>query len=149
MPKEKSKSKGKGKSKIKPIQRKWHIFDASEENFGRLASKIAILLRGKNKVDYAPHIDSGDYVVVINTDNLKFTGNKGDKKIYYSHSWYLGGLKEITLGKQMEKNSRLVIKRAVYGMLPKNKLRDQMIKRLNIYAKSEHPFEKKFSKQPK
>jgi len=147
MPKEKSTSKG--KSKIKPIERKWHIFDASEESFGRLASKIAILLRGKNKVDYAPHIDSGDYVVVVNTDNLKFTGNKDDKKIYYSHSWYLGGLKEITLGNQMKKNSRMVIKRAVYGMLPKNKLRDQMIKRLNIYAKNEHPFEKKFSKQPK
>jgi large subunit ribosomal protein L13 len=143
MPKEKS------KSKTKLIQRKWHIFNASEENFGRLASKIAIILGGKNKIDYVPNIDSGDYVVVVNTDNLKFTGHKDEKKIYYSHSWYLGGLKEITLGNQMEKNSRMIIKRAVYGMLPKNKLRDQMIKRLNIYAKSEHPFEKKFSKQPK
>lgn len=136
-------------NKAKPIQRKWHIFDASEESFGRLASKIATLLRGKNKVSFVPHIDNGDYVVVINTDNLKYTKNKDDKKIYYSHSWYLGGLKEITLGKQIEKDSRTVIKNAVYGMLPKNKLREQMIKRLNIYAKSEHPFEKKFSKQPK
>lgn len=136
-------------NKIKLIQRKWHIFDASEESFGRLASKIATLLRGKDKVNYTPHIDNGDYVVVVNTDKLKYTGNKGGKKIYYSHSWYLGGLKEITLGKQIEKDSRMVIKMAVYGMLPKNKLREQMIKRLNIYAKSEHPFEKKFGKQPK
>lgn len=142
-------SKEKVNNKTKPIQRKWHIFDASEESFGRLASKIATLLRGKNKVSFTPHIDNGDYVVVVNTDNLKYTGNKDGKKIYYSHSWYLGGLKEITLGKQIEKDSRMVIKMAVYGMLPKNKLREQMIKRLNIYANSEHPFEKKFSKQPK
>lgn len=142
-------SKEKTKNKKELIQRKWHIFDASKESFGRLASKIAILLRGKNKVNYAPNVDNGDYVVVVNTDNLKYTGNKDGKKIYYSHSWYLGGLKEIALGKQIEKDSKMVIKRAVYGMLPKNKLRDQMIKRLNIYVKNEHPFEKKFSKQPK
>ncbi|MCK5413535.1 MAG: 50S ribosomal protein L13, partial [Candidatus Pacebacteria bacterium] len=77
--------------------RKWHIFDASEESFGRMSTKIATLLRGKNKVDYLPHIDNGDHVVVINTDKVKYTGNKGLGKIYYSHSWYIGGLKEITL----------------------------------------------------
>ncbi|MCK4891846.1 MAG: 50S ribosomal protein L13 [Candidatus Pacebacteria bacterium] len=122
-------------------QRKWHIFDASEESFGRMASKISILLRGKNKASYTPHIDGGDYVVVINTNNLKYTGNKDDGKIYYSHSWHPGGLKQITLGNQIKKDSRIVIKKAVYGMLPKNKLRDQMIKRLKIY-KSEDYLEK-------
>ena len=125
-------------------QRKWHIFDASEESFGRMASKISILLRGKNKASYTPHIDGGDYVVVINTDNLKYTGNKDEGKIYYSHSWYPGGLKEITLGNQIKKDSRMVIKKAVYGMLPKNKLRDQMIKRLRIYKNKNYLEKDKF-----
>ncbi len=126
--------------------RKWHIFDASEESFGRMSTKIATLLRGKNKVDYLPHIDNGDHVVVINTDKVKYTGNKGLGKIYYSHSWYIGGLKEITLGNLIKKDSTLVIKKAVYGMLPKNKLRDQMIKRLNIYTDDNHPYKEKFGK---
>ena len=134
-------SKEKNDKMKKSTQRKWHIFDASEESFGRVASKISILLRGKNKASYTPHIDDGDYVVVINTDNLKYTGNKNEGKIYYSHSWYPGGLKEITLGDQIKKDSRMVIKKAVYGMLPKNKLRDQMIKRLRIY-KNENYLEK-------
>ncbi|MCK5084769.1 MAG: 50S ribosomal protein L13 [Candidatus Pacebacteria bacterium] len=128
----------------KPTQRKWHIFDASEESFGRMASKISILLRGKNKASYTPHIDAGDYVVVVNTDNLKYTGNKDEGKIYYSHSWYPGGLKEITLGDQIKKDSRVVIKKAVYGMLPKNKLRDQMIKRLKIYKNEDYLEKDKF-----
>ena len=126
--------------------RKWHIFDASEESFGRMSTKIATLLRGKNKVDYLPHIDNGDHVVVINTDKVKYTGNKGLGKIYYSHSWYIGGLKEITLSNLIKKDSTLVIKKAVYGMLPKNKLRDQMIKRLNIYTDDNHPYKEKFGK---
>jgi len=126
--------------------RKWHIFDASEESFGRMSTKIATLLRGKNKVDYLPHIDNGDHVIVINTDKVKYTGNKGLGKIYYSHSWYIGGLKEITLGNLIKKDSTLVIKKAVYGMLPKNKLRDQMIKRLNIYKDDNHPYKGKIGK---
>ncbi|MCK4525199.1 MAG: 50S ribosomal protein L13, partial [Candidatus Andersenbacteria bacterium] len=88
--------------------------------------------------------DGGDYVVVINTDNLKYTGNKAEGKIYYSHSWYPGGLKEITLGNQIKKDSRMVIKKAVYGMLPKNKLRDQMIKRLRIYKNEDYLEKDKF-----
>jgi len=126
--------------------REWHIFDASEESFGRMSAKIAILLRGKNKVGFQPHIDNGDHIVVINTDKVKYTGNKALGKIYYSHSWFMGGLKEINLGNLIEKDSTLVIKKAVYGMLPKNKLRDQMIKRLNIYTGDSHPYNNKFGK---
>jgi large subunit ribosomal protein L13 len=137
-------SKEKNDKMEKSTQRKWHIFDASEESFGRMASKISILLRGKNSASYTPHIDGGDYVVVINTDNLKYTGNKAEGKIYYSHSWYPGGLKEITLGNQIKKDSRMVIKKAVYGMLPKNKLRDQMIKRLRIYKNEDYLEKDKF-----
>ncbi|MCK4592313.1 50S ribosomal protein L13 [Candidatus Parcubacteria bacterium] len=137
-------SKEKNDKIKKPTQRKWHIFDASEESFGRMASKISILLRGKNKASYMPHIDGGDYVVVVNTDNLKYTGNKNEGKIYYSHSWYPGGLKQITLGDQIKKDSRMVIKKAVYGMLPKNKLRDQMIKRLIIYKNEDYLEKDKF-----
>ena len=137
-------SKEKNDKMEKSTQRKWHIFDASGESFGRMASKISILLRGKNSASYTPHIDGGDYVVVINTDNLKYTGNKAEGKIYYSHSWYPGGLKEITLGNQIKKDSRMVIKKAVYGMLPKNKLRDQMIKRLRIYKNEDYLEKDKF-----
>ncbi|MCK5332787.1 50S ribosomal protein L13 [Candidatus Parcubacteria bacterium] len=133
-------------SKTGLTSRKWHIFDASEESFGRMSTKIATLLRGKHKVDYLPHIDNGDHIVVINTDKVKYTGNKGLGKIYYSHSWYIGGLKEITLGNLIKKDSTLVIKKAVYGMLPKNKLRDQMIKRLNIYTDDNHPYKDKLGK---
>ena len=129
---------------VDKIERKWHIFDASEESFGRMSSKISTILRGKNKVDYTPHIDAGDYVVVVNTDNLKYTKGKGEGKIYYSYSGYMGGLKEISLKDQIQKDSRKVIKSAVYGMLPKNKLRDQMIKRLHIYNDKDHPYTKKF-----
>lgn len=139
-------SKEKNNKTSSLIQRKWHIFDASEESFGRMASRISILLRGKNSASYTPHIDGGDYVVVINTDNLKYTGDKADGKIYYSHSWYPGGLKEITLGNQIKKDSRVVIKKAVYGMLPKNKLRDQMIKRLRIYKDDNYLEKDKFGK---
>ncbi len=125
----------------KKLERGWHLFDASEESFGRMASKIAVLLRGKNKVSFTPHIDGGDYVVVTNSDNLKYTGNKGEGKIYYRYSGYMGGLKEISLKDKMKRDSREIIKIAVYGMLPKNKLRDEMIKRLKVY-KDENYLEK-------
>ncbi|MDF1498648.1 MAG: 50S ribosomal protein L13 [Patescibacteria group bacterium] len=129
---------------VKKTQRQWHIFEASEESFGRMATQIAIILRGKNKASYTPHIDGGDYVVVINSDNLKYTKGKGDNKIYYHYSGYMGGMKKIALKDQIKKDSRVVIKNAVYGMLPKNKLRDQMIKRLNIYTDANHPYKEKF-----
>jgi len=129
---------------VKKTQRQWHIFEASEESFGRMATQIATILRGKNKASYTPHIDGGDYVVVINSDNLKYTKGKGDNKIYYHYSGYMGGMKKIALKDQIKKDSRVVIKNAVYGMLPKNKLRDQMIKRLNIYTDANHPYKEKF-----
>ena len=110
------------------IERKWHVFDASEENFGRLSTKIATLLRGKGKVTFAPHIDAGDNVIVINSDKVQFSGNKAIGKVYYAHSGYLGGMKSITLEDQIKKDSREVITSAVFGMLPKNKLRNEMMK---------------------
>jgi large subunit ribosomal protein L13 len=128
------------------IERKWHIFDASEENFGRMSARIATLLRGKNKTTFAPHIDAGDNVVVINTDKLKFSGNKGMGKIYYKHSGYLGGLKKTALKDQIVKDSREVFRMAVFGMLPKNKLRNEMMKRMHLYKDANHPYADKITK---
>jgi len=128
------------------IEREWHLIDASKDAFGRISSQAAVLLRGKNKVDFAPHIDAGDNVVIINTDNIESSGKKRDGKIYYSHSGYLGGLKMTSLGEQMAKDSRDVIRKAVFGMLPKNKLRNDMMKRLKVYKNSEHPYKDKFEK---
>ena len=128
----------------KSIKRNWHLFDAREESFGRMASKIATLLRGKNKVSFVPHIDGGDFVVVVNSDNLKYTGNKKDGKIYYKHSGYIGNMKSITLGDQIKKDSRKIIEDAVFGMLPNNKLRNEMMKRLKVYKDDEHPDKDKF-----
>ena len=131
-------------SKTKKPERNWHLFDAQEESFGRMASKIAVLLRGKNKVSFVPHLDGGDYVVVVNSDNLKYTGNKKDGKIYYKYSGYMGGMKSITLGDQIKKDSRKIIEDAVFGMLPSNKLRNEIMKRLKVYKDDQHPYEDKF-----
>jgi large subunit ribosomal protein L13 len=128
------------------IERKWHVFDATDENFGRMSTKIATILRGKNKVDFAPHIDGGDFVVVVNTDKVRFSGGKDKKKVYYAHSGYLGGMKEITLGDQVKKDSREIVKKAVYGMLPSNKLRNEMMKRLKVYKNDEHPYQDQIGK---
>jgi len=130
--------------KTNTIERRWYIFDASEESFGRLASKISLILRGKNKVDFTPHIDGGDYVVVVNSDNLKYTKDKNRSKIYYRHSGYPGGIKSICLGDQIRKDSREVIRKAVYRMLPNNRLRDRVIKRLKIYKDKSHIYKDKF-----
>ncbi|MDO9230955.1 MAG: 50S ribosomal protein L13 [bacterium] len=123
---------------MKTINRKYHLFDAKKENLGRMATKIATILRGKNKVDFTPNIDGGDFVVVINSDNLQVTGNKLDGKLYHHYSGYPGGIRSVKLKDQIEKDSREVIKMAVYGMLSKNKLRDLMIKRLLIYKDDKH-----------
>ncbi|MFZ2975613.1 MAG: 50S ribosomal protein L13 [Candidatus Moraniibacteriota bacterium] len=123
---------------MKTINRKYHLFDAKKENLGRMATKIATILRGKNKVDFTPNIDGGDFVVVINSDNLQVTGNKLDGKLYHHYSGYPGGIRSVKLKDQIEKDSREVIKTAVYGMLSKNKLRDLMIKRLLIYKDDKH-----------
>ena len=114
------------------MNRKSHLIDATNKTLGRLASEIAVLLRGKNQTDFAHHKDMGDLVIVKNVDKLKFSGRKLEQKKYYHHSGYLGGLKEITLKKLFEKNPAEVLKKAVYGMLPKNKLRAKMIKRLKF-----------------
>lgn len=106
--------------------------DATNKILGRLASEIAVILRGKNKADFQPHLDQGDAVEVINTDKMKVTGKKMDKKIYYKHSGYIGHLKKTPLKVLFQKDSREVLKKAVYGMLPKNKLRAKMIKRLKL-----------------
>lgn len=120
------------------INRKYHIFNAEDTVFGRLATEIVKILRGKNKVDFTPNIDGGDFVIVINSDKLKITGKKGEGKVYHRFSGYPGGIASISLQKQIEKDSRKVVKNAVYRMLPKNKLRDKMITRLLIYKDTKH-----------
>ncbi|MDR3559473.1 MAG: 50S ribosomal protein L13 [Candidatus Pacebacteria bacterium] len=123
---------------MKTITRKYHQFDAKSKSFGRLATEIALVLRGKNKADFTPNIDGGDFVVVINTDNLKATGGKMDKKIYHYFSGYPGGVRNVALKDKIKQDSREVIKEAVYGMLCKNKLRDRMMTRLKIYKDDKH-----------
>lgn len=120
------------------IDRKYHQFDAKSKTLGRLATEIALVLRGKNKVDFTPNIDGGDFAVVINSDKLKVTGGKMDKKIYHYFSGYPGGVRDEKLKDKMKKDSREVIKEAVYGMLAKNKLRDRMMTRLKIYKDDKH-----------
>lgn len=120
------------------IQRKYHLFDAKSKTLGRLATEIVTVLRGKNKTDFTLNIDAGDFAVVINSDEIKVSGNKMKDKFYYYYSGYPGGMRKETLGDKMEKDSTKVIKEAVFGMLPKNKLRDVMIKRLLIYKDEKH-----------
>ena len=120
------------------IERKWYVVDASAYTLGRLASEVAAVLRGKNKPTFTPHIDTGDYVIVVNAEKVKITGKKLDQKIYYSHSDYVGGMKETTLKEMMAKKPEKVIELAVKGMLPKGPLGRQMIKKLHVYAGPEH-----------
>lgn len=129
----------------KQIKRNWHLFDAKTKILGRLAGEIAILLRGKNKPSFVPYLDMGDYVVVINASQVKVTGKKEQQKMYYRHSGYPGGLKSESLAKLRVRRPEEVIRHAVKGMLPSNKLGDQLIKKLYIYSGSEHPFAKQFS----
>ncbi|MBU1255504.1 50S ribosomal protein L13 [Patescibacteria group bacterium] len=114
-----------------------HTIDATDKILGRLAVEIANLLRGKHKSDFVPYLNKGDDVIVINTDKIRVTGQKLKKKIYYHHSGYPGGIKQINLEEFLKKDSREVIRKAVYGMLPKNKLRDKVIKKLKLYKKEE------------
>jgi large subunit ribosomal protein L13 len=120
------------------VQRKWYVVDAAEVPLGRLATAVAQLLTGKGKPQFTKHIDCGDYVVVINAGNLIVTGNKEDKKIYYSHSGYPGGIKQATLAEKQANDPTFAVKHAVRGMLPVNKLRDERLKRLKVYAGAEH-----------
>ncbi|KSV59645.1 50S ribosomal protein L13 [Acetivibrio ethanolgignens] len=120
------------------IERKWYVVDATGHTLGRLSSEIASVLRGKNKPTYTPHIDTGDYVIVINADKIKVTGKKMEQKVYYHHSDYVGGMKETTLKEMLAKKPENVITLAVKGMLPKGPLGRAMIKKLHVYAGSEH-----------
>ncbi len=120
------------------VERKWYVVDAAGYTLGRLASEIANVLRGKNKPIYTPHIDTGDYVIVVNADKVKVTGKKLDQKIYYRHSDYVGGMKETTLREMMNKKPERVIELAVKGMLPKGPLGRSMYTKLHVYAGPEH-----------
>ena len=126
------------KTSKKTIQRAYHVFDAQGKILGRLATEIATVLRGKNKTDFTPHVDGGDFAVVINSDKIAVTGNKMAGKVYHHYSGYPGGVRSVTLEDQIGKDSRKVIEAAVYGMLSKNKLRAKMMRRLLIYKDAEH-----------
>ena len=121
------------------IERRWYVVDAEGQTLGRLATRIADTLRGKRKPEYTPHVDTGDFVVVVNAEKIAVTGKKRDEKIYYRHSGYPGGLRERTLGEELERRPTEVLRKAVKGMLPRNRLARQQINKLKIYAGPEHP----------
>ena len=120
------------------IDRKWYVVDATDMTLGRLASEVAKVLRGKNKAIFTPHIDTGDYVIVINAEKVKVTGKKLDQKVYYRHSEYVGGMKETTLREMLAKKPEKVVELAVKGKLPKGPLGNQMYTKLYVYAGPEH-----------
>jgi large subunit ribosomal protein L13 len=120
------------------MKRQYHLFDAEGKVLGRLSTEIAKVLSGRNKVDYTPHIDGGDFVVVINASKIQVTGKKLTDKIYHKFSGYPGGISSISFGDLLEKDPKKVIQNAVYGMLPKNKLRDKMMLRFHVYGGAEH-----------
>ena len=128
------------------VQRDWYVVDAQGQTLGRLATQVATVLRGKHKPSYTPHVDCGDYVIIINAEKIHTTGQKMDQKKYYRHSGYPGGLKEITLRDQLQKFPDRVLESAVRGMLPKNPLGRRMFKKLKVYAGPNHPHN---AQQPK
>ena len=128
-------------AKPNEIEKQWYLVDAEAQTLGRLATQIADVLRGKGKPQYTPHVDTGDFVVVVNAEKVAVTGNKLDQKRYYRHSGYPGGLRSRTLREQLERRPTEVIRKAVKGMLPKNRLARQQINKLKIYAGPEHPHE--------
>jgi len=121
------------------VERKWYIVDATDLILGRLSTQIATVLRGKHRAEYTPHADCGDHIIVINADKIAVTGNKEAAKVYYRHSGFAGGLKTITLEKQREKHPERIIELAVKGMMPKGPLGRAMLKKLKVYAGSDHP----------
>ena len=120
------------------VERKWYVVDATGYTLGRMASEVAKILRGKNKPEFTPHVDTGDYVVIVNAEKIKVTGKKLDQKIYYSHSAYVGGMRETTLKEMMAKKPERVVELAVKGMLPKGPLGRSMITKLHVYAGPDH-----------
>ena len=133
-------------AKKEEVTRDWFLVDADSKVLGRMATEIANILRGKKKPIYTPSVDTGDFVVVVNAEKIQLTGNKLADKMYHSHSGFPGGLKSITAGKLIEKKPEDLIRKAVKGMLPKNKLARHMLKKLKVYAGSAHPHE---AQQPK
>jgi large subunit ribosomal protein L13 len=127
--------------KASEIDKKWRVYDAADQPLGRLATQVAIALRGKDKPSFSPHLDMGDFVIVTNARKVKVTGQKMGQKLYRRHTGYLGGLKETNLATQLEKHPDRVIRDAVWGMLPKGRLGRRQIRHLKIYAGSEHPHE--------
>ena len=119
--------------------KKWYLIDGEGKTVGRLATRIATILRGKDKPQYTPHADIGDFVIVVNAEKLKFTGDKWNQKTYYRHTHYPGGIKSITAGDLLKTKPHEIIEKAVWGMLPKNKWQKKLITRLKVYAGSEHP----------
>jgi large subunit ribosomal protein L13 len=126
-------------AKPESVQREWFIVDAAEQTLGRLATEIALRLKGKHKPEYTPHVDTGDYIVVINADKVRVTGKKTTDKMYYRHTGYPGGLRSISFDKLIDHKPEMVIEQAVKGMLPKNPLGRDMYRKLKVYAGSEHP----------
>lgn len=127
--------------KLSDIKRQWYLVDLSDQTLGRVATTIAKHLMGKNKILSGAHLDNGDYVVAINSDQIKVTGNKMTDKMYYRHSGYAGGLKEIPLERQMKLDSRKVIEKAVKGMLPKDKHQEPRLRRLKLFTDTKHPYQ--------
>ncbi len=133
-------------AKKEDVQRDWHTIDATDKVLGRMASRIAMILQGKTKPIYTPHVDTGDFVVVTNAEKIKLTGNKMNEKVYYTHSGYPGGFKEIPIKKWMDKHPDRIVTLAVKRMLPKTKLGNAMLKKLKVYAGPDHSHE---AQQPK
>jgi large subunit ribosomal protein L13 len=121
------------------VERTWHVIDATDVVLGRLASQVATLLRGKHKATFAPHVDNGDFVIVINAEKVALTGNKRETKLAYRHSGYPGGLRSVTYAELLEKRPERAIEKAVRGMLPKNSLAAQQLSKLKVYTGAEHP----------
>ncbi len=126
-------------AKAQAVEHDWYVVDAEDKTLGRLASDIAMRLRGKHKPEYTPHVDTGDYIVVINCEKVRVTGNKAKDKIYYHHTGYPGGIKDISFEKLIEQAPERVLRKAVKGMLPKGPLGRAMFKKLKVYAGGEHP----------
>jgi large subunit ribosomal protein L13 len=121
------------------VHKEWHVIDAAGQTLGRLSTRVAAMLQGKHKPEYSPHLDMGDFIVVINASQVKVTGNKLDNKIYYRHTGYMGGLKETPLRDMLQKHPERVIEKAVKGMLPRNKISRHVLRHLKVYPGPEHP----------
>jgi len=126
-------------AKAEEIERTWYVVDAEGKTLGRLATEVARILRGKHKPIYTPHVDTGDFVIIVNAEKIRVTGKRLDQKMYYRHSGYMGGLKETSLRTMLDKHPERVLQHAVKGMMPKNRLGRQMYKKLKVYAAPDHP----------